>query len=72
MNKSANGLKIYEKYGSAMYGVMKEKNMYGRKYMGIERSTFIIDENGVVEKVFPKANPDTNAAEILEYLGAGK
>ena len=37
--------------------------------MGVVRSTFILNEEGVVEKVFPKAKPDTNAAEILEYLG---
>ena len=36
--------------------------------MGVVRSTFIIDENGVVEKVMPKVKPDTNAAEILAYL----
>jgi len=54
------------------FGVWQEKKMYGKTSFGVVRSTFIIDENGVVEKVFPKANPDTNAAEILEYLGAGK
>ena len=36
--------------------------------MGVVRSTFVIDENGVVEKVYPKAKPDTNAEEILAYL----
>ena len=36
--------------------------------MGVVRSTYIIDENGVIEKVMPKVKPDTNAAEILEYL----
>ena len=36
--------------------------------MGVVRTTFIIDENGVVEKVMPKVKPDTNAAEILTYL----
>ena len=36
--------------------------------MGVVRTTFIIDENGVVEKVMPKVKPDTNAAEILAYL----
>ena len=40
--------------------------------MGVVRSTYIIDENGVIEKVMPKVKPDTNAAEILEYLSAGK
>ena len=37
--------------------------------MGVVRSTYIIDEKGVIEKVMPKVKPDTNAAEILEYLG---
>lgn len=42
--------------------------MYGKVSMGVVRSTFVIDENGVVEKVYPKAKPDTNAEEILKYL----
>ena len=37
--------------------------------MGVVRSTFVFSPDGIVEKVFPKAKPDTNAAEILEYLG---
>ena len=50
------------------YGVWQEKKMCGKVGMGVVRTTFIIDENGYVEKVFPNAKPDTNAAEILEYL----
>ena len=50
------------------YGVWQEKKNYGKVSMGVVRSTFVIDENGVVEKVMPKVKPDTNAAEILEYL----
>ena len=50
------------------YGVWQEKKLYGKVSMGVVRSTFIIDENGVVEKVMPKVQPDTNAAEILAYL----
>ena len=50
------------------YGVWQEKKMCGKVGMGVVRTTFIIDENGFVEKVFPKAKPDTNATEILEYL----
>lgn len=53
------------------YGVWQEKKSYGKVSMGVVRSTFVIDENGVIEKVMPKAKPDTNAAEILAYL-AGK
>lgn len=50
------------------YGVWQEKKLYGKVSMGVVRTTFIIDENGNVEKVMPKVKPDTNAAEILEYL----
>ena len=50
------------------FGVWQEKKMYGKVSMGVVRSTFVIDENGVVEKVYPKAKPDTNAEEILAYL----
>ena len=50
------------------YGVWQEKKNYGKVSMGVVRSTFIIDEKGFVEKVMPKVKPDTNAAEILEYL----
>ena len=52
------------------YGVWQEKKLYGKVSLGIVRTTFIIDEMGRVEKVMPKVKPDTNAAEILEYLGA--
>ena len=51
------------------YDVWQEKKLYGKVSMGVVRSTYIIDENGVIEKVMPKVKPDTNAAEILEYLG---
>ena len=53
------------------YGVWQEKKLYGKASMGVVRSTFIIDEQGNIEKVMPKVKPDTNAAEILDYL-AGK
>lgn len=53
------------------YGVWQEKKNYGKVSMGVVRSTFVIDENGMIEKVMPKVKPDTNAAEILAYL-AGK
>ena len=52
------------------YGVWKEKSMYGRKYMGIERTTFVIDPEGRVSKVFRKVKPKGHAAEILEGLGS--
>ncbi len=50
------------------YDVWKEKKLYGKVSMGVVRTTYIIDESGVIEKVMAKVKPDTNAAEILEYL----
>ncbi|NLW17822.1 MAG: thioredoxin-dependent thiol peroxidase [Firmicutes bacterium] len=52
------------------YGVWQEKKMFGKVSFGVVRSTFVIDEEGQIIKVFPKAKPDTNAAEILEFLAA--
>ena len=53
------------------YDVWQEKKLYGKVSMGVVRSTYIVDEQGMIEKVMPKVKPDTNAAEILSYL-AGK
>ena len=50
------------------YGVWKEKKLYGKVSMGVVRTTFLIDEQGCIEKVMPKVKPDTNATEILSYL----
>lgn len=50
------------------YGVWQAKKMYGKVSMGVVRSTYVIDGDGMIEKVMPKVKPDTNAAEILEYL----
>lgn len=54
------------------YDVWKEKKMYGKVSMGVVRTTYVIDKNGMIEKVMPKVKPDTNAAEILEYLRSEK
>ena len=54
------------------YGVWQEKKNCGKVSMGVVRSTFVIDENGMIEKVMPRVKPDTNAAEILEYLKGAK
>lgn len=54
------------------YDVWKEKKLYGKVSMGVVRSTYIIDEQGIIEKVMPRVKPDTNAAEILAYLSAEK
>lgn len=58
-----------ERQAIEAYGVWQEKKSYGKVSMGVVRSTYIIDENGMIEKVMPKVKPDTNAAEILAYLG---
>ena len=50
------------------YGVWAEKSMYGRKFMGAQRSTFVIDEEGVVRHVIPKASPKTHDDVVLEAL----
>lgn len=50
------------------YDVWQEKKMCGKVSMGVVRTTYIINENGEIEKVMPKVKPDTNAAEILAYL----
>ena len=50
------------------YDVWKEKKIAGKVGFGVVRSTYIIDEQGIIEKAMPKVKPDTNAAEILAYL----
>lgn len=50
------------------YGVWQEKKLYGKVSMGVVRTTFVIDEAGVVAAVMPKVKPDTNAAEVLRLL----
>ena len=51
------------------YGVWQEKKMCGKTCMGVARTTFIIDENGMISHVMPKVKPDTNAADILALFG---
>ena len=50
------------------YGVWAEKKLYGRTYMGVVRTTFVIDENGIIEKVITKVNTKDHAKQILEQL----
>jgi peroxiredoxin Q/BCP len=52
------------------YGVWGEKSMYGKKYMGIERTTFVIGKDGKIAKVFSKVKPAGHAEEVLEALAA--
>lgn len=57
-----------EKKGVQSYGVWKEKSLYGRKYMGVERTTFIIDEQGKIREIFPKVKVDGHLEEVLGEL----
>ena len=50
------------------YGVWQEKKLYGKTSMGVVRTTFLIDEKGIIVKVMPKVKPDTNAADVLALL----
>ena len=54
------------------YDVWKEKKVCGKVGMGVVRTTYVIDEQGVIEKAMPKVKPDTNAADILAYLDGGE
>ncbi len=77
----ASHQKFAEKYGlpfplladtdtavSQLYGVWKEKNMYGKKYLGINRETFLIDKEGIVRKAWRKVKADGHAQEVLETI----
>jgi thioredoxin-dependent peroxiredoxin len=55
---------------SRQYGVWKEKSMYGRTYMGVERTTFLIDREGVVRKIYPKVSVTGHADAVLADLAA--
>lgn len=57
-----------EKKVVSAFGVLKEKNMYGKKVMGIERTTFVISGDGKIARVFPKVKPDGHAEEVLATL----
>lgn len=52
----------------AKYGVWKEKSMYGKKYMGIERTTFVIDSKGIIQRVFPKVKVPGHVEEVKKAL----
>jgi peroxiredoxin Q/BCP len=54
---------------SKMYGVYKQKNLYGKKYMGIERTTFVIDRTGRVAQIYPKVKVDGHILNLLEFVG---
>ena len=80
-DSTASHKKFAEKYGLPFillsdpeliaikaYDVWQEKKLYGKVSMGVVRTTFIIDENGNIEKIMPTVKPDTNAREILDAL----
>ena len=52
------------------YGVWQEKSMYGKKYMGVVRTTFIINDKGIIKKIFPKVKVDDHNTEVMEALKA--
>ena len=54
---------------SKAFGVYKQKNLYGKKYMGIERTTFIIDRTGRIAQIYPKVKVEGHVQDILEFLG---
>ncbi len=57
-----------DKAAAIAYGVLKEKNMYGKKVMGVERTTFLIDEHGIIVKIFGKVKPEGHAIAVLNAL----
>ena len=54
---------------SKQYGVYKQKNLYGKKYMGIERTTFVIDRTGRVAQIYPKVKVEGHIQDLLEFVG---
>ena len=50
------------------YGVWQEKKLYGKTSMGVVRTTYLLDEQGIIQKVIPKVKPDQNAGEVLAFL----
>lgn len=81
LDDEASHEKFAEKYGlpftlladtdtsvSQAYGVYGEKNLYGKKYLGVSRVTFLLDKTGIVRKVWPKVKPDDHANEVLEAV----
>ncbi|MCL1924765.1 MAG: thioredoxin-dependent thiol peroxidase [Defluviitaleaceae bacterium] len=54
------------------YGLWKEKTNFGKTAFGVERTTFLIDEEGIIEKIYRRAKTDTNAQDVLNYLEEAK
>jgi peroxiredoxin Q/BCP len=71
--KEKHGLKVdlaSDENGSVceLYGVWKEKNMYGKKYMGIERTSFLIDRDGIIQEIWRKVKIDNHVNEVINRL----
>jgi peroxiredoxin Q/BCP len=58
----------FEHAGAEAYGVWKEKSMYGKTYMGVERTTFVIGPDGKIKQIFEKVKPAGHAAEVLAAI----
>lgn len=54
---------------SRQFGVYKQRNLYGKKYMGIERTTFVIDRTGRIAQIYPKVKVDGHVQDLLEFVG---
>ncbi len=73
--KTKYGLPFYlladpEKQVIDAYGAIQEKRMYGKTYMGVQRSTYVIDEEGIVAAVYPAVKADGHAREVLAFLNS--
>jgi peroxiredoxin Q/BCP len=54
---------------SKLYGVYKQRNLYGKKYMGIERTTFVVDRTGRIAQIYPKVKVEGHIKDLLEFVG---
>ena len=54
------------------FGILKEKNMYGKKVMGVERTTFLLSPEGKIAHIFPKVRPEGHAEEVLAHVKSAK
>jgi peroxiredoxin Q/BCP len=53
---------------SKAYGVYKKKKLYGREFWGVERTTFVIDKDGIIRRVFPKVKVDGHIEEVFDFI----
>ena len=57
-----------DKHAAQAFGVLQEKNMYGKKVMGIARTTFVVGPDGTIQHIFAKVKPEGHGKEVLAYL----